>query len=129
MASIEGYNQELSVEFRPLAETLHQIINQNLPEAESKIWHGHPVWFLEGNPIVGYSLQKGGLRLMFWSGASFDEPGLDVRGSKFKDASVFYITGANIDSTALNRWLQKAKTIQWDYKNIVKRKGVLERLV
>ncbi len=129
MASIEGYNQELSGEFRPLAETLHQIINQNLPEAESKIWHGHPVWFLEGNPIVGYSLQKAGLRLMFWSGASFDEPGLDARGLKFKDASVFYNTGAIIDSTALNRWLQKAKTIQWDYKNIVKRKGVLERIV
>jgi hypothetical protein len=26
-------------------------------------------------------------------------------------------------------WIEKSKIIQWDYKNIVKRKGVLERLV
>ncbi len=29
---------------------------------------------------------------------------------------------------ALRRWLAKARDIQWDYKNIVRRKGRLERL-
>jgi hypothetical protein len=28
----------------------------------------------------------------------------------------------------LKRWLAKSRDIQWDYKNIVKRKGKLERL-
>jgi hypothetical protein len=28
----------------------------------------------------------------------------------------------------LKRWLEKSEQIQWDYKNIVKRKGKLERL-
>ena len=28
----------------------------------------------------------------------------------------------------VKRWLKKASSIQWDYKNIVKRKGKLERL-
>ena len=65
---------------------------------------------------------------MFWSGADFEENGLSVRGIKFKDASVFYNTLAEVDVEAMKRWLQKSTTIQWDYKNIVKRKGVLERL-
>jgi hypothetical protein len=65
------------------------IIETQLPEAESKIWHAHPVWFLDSNPIVGYSKQKAGIRLMFWSGADFGEMQLNVKGEKFKDASVF----------------------------------------
>lgn len=28
----------------------------------------------------------------------------------------------------LKRWLRKSLTIQWDYKNIVKRRGVLEKI-
>ncbi|MCB0817993.1 MAG: DUF1801 domain-containing protein, partial [Flavobacteriales bacterium] len=93
-----------------------------------KVWHGHPVWFIEGNPIVGYSRQKAGLRLMFWSGADFGEEGLDVRGEKFKDASVFFTRVEDIDQEALRRWLQRSREVQWDYKNLVKRKGRLERL-
>ena len=52
----------------------------------SKIWHRHPVWFLDGNPTVGYSKLKAGIRLMFWSGASFDEDKLQPGTGKFKDA-------------------------------------------
>ncbi|MBL8759582.1 MAG: DUF1801 domain-containing protein, partial [Phycisphaerae bacterium] len=29
----------------------------------------------------------------------------------------------------LKRWLKKSVAIQWDYKNIVKRKGRLDRLL
>ena len=83
---------------------------------------------MEGNPIVGYSKQKPGIRLMFWSGASFEEDGLNVVGKKFKDASIFYNNVSEIDEAQLKRWLEKARAIQWDYKNIVKRKGQLLRL-
>ena len=104
------------------------MINQVLPGAESKIWHAHPVWFLDGNPIVGFSKQKKGIRLMFWSGASFDEENLNVKGGKFQDASIFYNSLSEIIAEDLNRWLLKSAEIQWDYKNIVKRKGKLDRL-
>lgn len=104
------------------------LINKNLDSSESKVWHAHPVWFLEGNPIVGYSKEKRGIRLMFWSGQDFDEEKLDVRGEKFKDASIFYNEPAEVNAKDLTRWLEKAKEIQWDYKNIVKRKGKLVRL-
>jgi hypothetical protein len=103
-------------------------ITRWLPGSESKIWHGHPVWFLEGNPIVGYSQQKPGIRLMFWSGADFEEAQLSVVGKKFKDASIFFSDASEIKKTDLRRWLKKAREIQWDYKNIVRKKGKLERL-
>lgn len=125
---IEQYNAEQTATDKEICDTLAHIIDNELTEAESKIWHAHPVWFLNGNPIVGYSKQKKGLRLMFWSGADFDEEQLNVLGEKFKDASIFYQTAADIETEALQRWLQKSRTIQWDYKNIVKRKGTLERL-
>lgn len=111
-----------------ICQYLAEIIDKELNEAESKIWHAHPVWFLEGNPIVGYSKQKAGIRLMFWSGADFEEEALNVRGAKFKDASIFYTNISDINEADLTRWLQKSRNLQWDYKNIVKRKGVLEKL-
>jgi hypothetical protein len=83
---------------------------------------------LEGNPIVGYRRGKKGIRLMFWSGADFDEENLNVRGGKFKDASIFYNSAEEINTTDIKRWIEKSTEIQWDYKNIVKRKGKLERL-
>ena len=125
---IQNYNQQFSSDDREIVEKLVKIINENLPEAENKIWHSHPVWFLEGNPIVGYSKQKAGMRLMFWSGKSFEEEKLNILGGKFQDASVFFNSVEEINENDLKNWLQKSREIQWDYKNIVKRKGELLRL-
>ncbi|HRE12706.1 MAG TPA: DUF1801 domain-containing protein [Usitatibacteraceae bacterium] len=125
---ITRYNESQDPPRREICERLAARIAKDLPDAEGKIWHGHPVWFLAGNPVVGYSGQKPGIRLMFWSGADFGEPALDVLGKKFKDASVFFNDAGGIDEAALSRWLGKAREIQWDYANIVKRKGKLERL-
>lgn len=125
---IQAYNDSQLENDKAICDILAQEINKHLPEADNKIWHAHPVWFLDGNPTVGYSKQKKGIRLMFWSGADFEEEKLNVRGVKFKDASVFYNDVSEINTEDLKRWLKKSKEIQWDYKNIVKRKGVLERL-
>lgn len=125
---IQSYNNKLSGADKAICNLLAREIDNGLAKAEHKIWHRHPVWFLDGNPIVGYSKQKPGIRLMFWSGAGFEEEGLNVKGAKFKDASVFYNAASEIVKKDLKRWLRKSKDIQWDYKNIVKRKGILERL-
>jgi hypothetical protein len=125
---IQTYNHKQTTVDKEICELLAMTINSKLTGAESKIWHAHPVWFLHGNPIVGYSKQKSGIRLMFWSGADFDEENLSVKGGKFKDASIFYKNVSEIETKDLKRWLKKSREIQWDYKNIVKRKGQLERL-
>lgn len=124
----QRYNGAQADGHREVCELLAQEINASLPTAENKIWHGHPVWFLDHNPIVGYSKRKPGIRLMFWSGADFDEACLSLVGKKFKDASVFYTDVSEIKKKDLRRWLRKACDIQWDYKNLVRRKGRLERL-
>lgn len=127
ITDITTYNNSQTAEDKAICNKLRTIIDANLLNAESKIWHAHPVWFLEGNPIVGYSKLKGSVRLMFWSGQSFGEDLLKNEGS-FKAAEIRYTSAEQIIEKDLIRWLEKAEQIQWDYKNIVKRKGVLERL-
>ncbi len=122
---ILDYNQSKEPQDQAICEILAREITRQLPDAENKIWHRHPVWFLDGNPIAGYDKLKAGVRLMFWSGADFDEDGLNQRGKKFKDASIFYTSAEEINVKDLKRWLAKSRDIQWDYKNIVKRKGKL----
>ena len=124
---VQAYNDAQSANDKEICNLLAAEIDHNLPDAENKIWHRHPVWFLEGNPVVGYSKMKDCVRLLFWSGQSFDEPGLQNEGS-FKAAEARYTAADQINKKDLKRWLKKAREIQWDYKNIVKRKGVLERL-
>ena len=126
---IQTYNKAQSAADKEICNVLAEEICKHLPEAENKIWHAHPVWFLEENPIVGYDKLKAGVRLLFWSGVTFEEEQLvPGKSGKFKDASVTYTSAAQINTKDLKRWLKKAIDIQWDYKNIVKRKGVLERL-
>ena len=121
--SIDAFHDAQSQDDRDICDCLRGIIDARLPMAENKIWHAHPVWFLDGNPIVGYSKLKGCIRLMFWSGADFDEPSLKPGTGKFKDASTRYTKAQQINEDDLCRWLEKSQKIQWDYKNIYKRRG------
>lgn len=136
---IREYHAALSAADKKICDTLAKAIDRALKEVEGvecKVWHRHPVWFIDGNPIVGYRTHKtprdGGpcIRLMFWSGQSFDEPGLlpAPPDTKFKTAAATYTSVKEIDAEDLARWLEKSIEIQWDYKNIVKRKGKLLRL-
>lgn len=125
---IKLYNDQQTANDKKICDLLAQTIDDELIEAENKIRHSHPVWFLEGNPTVGFSKQKKGIRLMFWSGVDFEEEHLNVKGAKFKNASIFYNSLTEIKTNELKRWLNKSRQIQWDYKNIVKSKGKLEKL-
>jgi hypothetical protein len=127
MNQIQEYNNSQTSEDKEICNLLYSIISKNLAEAENKIWHAHPVWFLDGNPIVGYSKLKNSVRLLFWSGQSFEEEKLQNEGS-FKAAEMRYTNIDQINEEDLKRWLEKSKQIQWDYKNVVKRKGELLRL-
>lgn len=126
---IQTYNAAQPADRQAICQLLAREIQQGLApaKAESKVWHGAPVWFINGNPVAGYAVRKANVQLLFWSGQSFDEPGLQPEGS-FKAAEARYTSADQINTADLQRWLNKAQKIQWDYKNIVKRRGVLERL-
>ena len=123
---IEAYHRQLSGSDQELCELLAAEIDRGLPDAQSKVWHAHPVWFLDGNPIVGYHRLKNDVRLLFWSGQSFDEPGLTDEGT-FKAAEAHYGSAADVDTEALARWLAKSRDIQWDYEHIRQSRGDLQK--
>lgn len=125
-SDILEYNKTLVEVQREFVGQLCLTIETHLTKAEAKVWHGHPVWFIDGNPIVGYSLKKSGIEVLFWSGQSFLSPGLAPVG-KFKAASFSVPNLEELDSNALAKWLTEAKAIQWDYLNVIKKKK-LEKL-
>lgn len=127
-STIADYNRLQTGEAHSICEELHAVISSVLKNCESKIWHGAPVWFDNGNPLVGYSVRSSSkVVVLFWSGQSFNTPGLEKAGS-FKAAQVTFIKTTDIQQTLLKKWLREAKNIQWNYKNIVKNKGKLNPL-
>ena len=127
-ASIDAYHAAQAPEDRAICDALRAAIDRALPDAEAKVWHAHPVWFLNGNPITGYSKLKSCIRLLFWSGQAFAAPGLAQEGS-FTAAEARYRLAAEIDPVALDLWLAEARVVQYDYKNIMRNRGRLDRLV
>jgi hypothetical protein len=127
-SDIKAFIEKLESSDREICELISAEIDKRLPEAQSKIWHRHPVWFLEGNPTVGFSKLKSGIRLMFWSGADFNEDRLKPGTGKFKDASITYTSVDEVKTAELARWLKKSRQIQWDYKSLYKTKGKLKRI-
>ncbi len=125
--TIPKYNALYKGETKKLCVLLRTEIAKALPTATSKLWHGSPVWFIDENPVVGYSVQKTGVNVLFWSGQSFEHPGLQPEGS-FKAAEITYLTVDDVKLSDLRTWLKECKTVQWDYKNIMKNRGKLSRI-
>ncbi len=126
-STIIKYNEDQVSPNIAICRQLAQLIQDNLADSTNKLWHGGPVWFIDGNPVVGYWVRKHGVALLFWSGQSFDEPGLENEG-KFKAAQIKYTDVSQINESDVKRWLQKAHDIQWNYKDIIKNKGQLNRI-
>ena len=110
--SLEGVNREL-------AQRLRNLFEEVVPAAKAKVWHGHPVWFIEDNPVFGYSLKKSGIEVLFWSGQSFKSPGLRAIG-KFQAAGIIVDELDAAFEQRLRKWLEESSLIQWDYKNLPK---------
>ena len=120
---ILDYQSELSVEDAEIGTAIIKLISKALPKAEGKVWHGHPVWFIDGNPVVGYSLKKAGIEVLFWSGQSFTLEGLRAIG-KFKAAGIAVPTIKDLNKKAMTAWLAESVAIQWDYQNLPKKRAL-----
>jgi len=126
MEEIIVYNKKQDEVAQEICDKLLEIIVDELgAKTTSKLWHGAPVWFDDGNPVAGYSVRKDGVQLLFWSGMSFDEPTLTRVGDKYPTGEARYGAASDINESDVRRWLQKSLKFQWDYKNIVKRRGEL----
>jgi hypothetical protein len=128
MQDILYYNSIAPTEYVDICKSLFEIFQESLPKSTCKVWHRHPVWFLDGNPVAGYAIRKAGVTILFWSGQSFNEAGLKNEGS-FKATQIVYKSVSDIQVQDLKRYLKKSREIQWDYKNIVKNKGRLDPII
>ena len=116
--AIAAYTAALAPGHAAVCQQLRAEIDKALPKATSKLWHGHPVWFIDDPPVTGFNLTaKKGVSLLFWSGQLIEEPLLIALG-KFNAAQIQYNDVSEIDAKALRRWLKKCSTIIWDYKNL-----------
>lgn len=116
-ADIQEYNSNLDDAHREIAQGLCDLVSQSLPNAEGKVWHGHPVWFIDGNPIAGYSLKKSGIEVLFWSGKSFATAGLGPVG-KYQAAGIAIETTDDVDK--VKPFMAEAGSVQWNYKDLPK---------
>lgn len=123
---IQDYQSNLSSHDAEIGEVLIKLFSKALPTAEAKVWHGHPVWFVDGNPVVGYNLKKAGVEVLFWSGQSFKLEGLRAIG-KFKAAGISLPTLKDLNKKEMTIWLGEALAIQWDYQNLPKKRALVKR--
>lgn len=124
--AIAKYNGSLSTADRDIVVALESTIRRRLPGASGKVWHGSPVWFLDGNPVVGYHRLKDGIRVLFWSGQSFPDGGLTANGS-FKAADFGVESLDSLDIANFERLLDHARDIQWDYSNLQKLRELVKK--
>lgn len=112
---IAAYSQAQLLALRAICDVLRKSIDSALPGATAKVWHGSPVWFVGENPVVGYNATAKAVKLLFWNGQAFDEPGLKPVG-KFRAAEAAFEDTAEIDAQDVRRWLKKAQADVFDSK-------------
>ena len=119
-AVIDAYAHAQSPTFQAICDRLRAMIDTALPEATSKVWHGIPVWFLEENPVVGYSANAKSVNLLFWNGQAFDDERLKPVG-KYGAAQAIFVDIGEIDPKAIRGWLKKAQVNVFDSKAFFKK--------
>lgn len=110
---IAAYARTLSPAPRATCDALRKLIEAALPKATSRVWHGSPVWFLDENPVVGYSAGARGVSLLFWNGQAFDEPGLQPVG-KYGAAQAVFAAAGDLEPAVVRRWLRQARANVFD---------------
>jgi hypothetical protein len=117
---IAAYSGAQSPAFRTICDVLRELIDTALPGASSKIWHGSPVWFIDGNPVVGYNATAKAVKLLFWNGQAFEEAGLQPVG-KQRAAQATFADAAEIDPKVIRHWLKKANSDIFDSRAFFKK--------
>lgn len=117
---ISVYANAQALPFRAMCSTLRGLIDSALPEATSKVWHGSPVWFVDDNPVVGYSTSAKSVNLLFWNGQALDDPELRPVG-KYGAAQAVFAGPEEIDRDVIRRWLRKAGANVFDSRAFFKK--------
>lgn len=114
--TVANYERSLRPPLAAVCRLLRKEIDASLPMSGAKIYHRMPVWFIAGNPVVGFSVNaRKKVNLLFWNGQAFHEPELEAVG-KFHAAQVQFADVEEVDKKKLKRWLKKAGKDIWDFE-------------
>jgi hypothetical protein len=117
---IAAYSLAQPPAFRAMCDVLRKLIDAAIPKADSRVWHGSPVWFIDDNPVVGFNATAKTVNLLFWNGQAFDEPDLAPVG-KYRAAQAVFRDAAEIDPAVIRRWLKKARSNVFDSRAFFKK--------
>jgi hypothetical protein len=93
------------------------ILDSELPDATTKLYHGIPVWCVGDEPTIGIKPAKAHLSVLFFQGqrlldgARADATGRLVASGSFEMASVKLASPEDLDEDALRGWVRAAKVL------------------
>jgi hypothetical protein len=95
-----------------LQAAVTRVLDAELPDATTKLYHGIPVWCVGDQPTVGLKPAKAHLSVLFFRGQRIaDATGALVASGSFELASVKLASAADLDEDALRGWVRAAKAI------------------
>jgi hypothetical protein len=88
------------------------ILDEELPGATTKLYHGIPVWCVGDEPTIGIKPAKAHLSVLFFRGQRIADPtGTLVASGSFEMASVKLASAGDLDENALRAWVREARRI------------------
>lgn len=98
-----------------LQAAVTDILDGELPDATTKLYHGIPVWCVGDQPTVGIKPAKAHLSVLFFQGQRLldgrpsDATGKLVASGSFEMASVKLASMDDLDEKALRTWVRAAR--------------------
>lgn len=118
-ALLASYHKQFEPRVKKIMLLLKAELDAGLGEANCKLYHGAPVWFVGENPVAGYSLNSRGVCLLFWNGQNFKSANLHKVG-KFFAAELRLNSVDDIDTKELKSLIAKSKKQVWDSATYMK---------
>ncbi|GIG22119.1 hypothetical protein Cch01nite_28430 [Cellulomonas chitinilytica] len=104
--SIDEYVAALPADQAAVATALRSRIDAGLPDAEGRMWHGHPVWLRGDDPVAGFKAFPRWVTLLLWHGSEVTEATDALTASADGTRWSLKITAPDeVDESALDGWL------------------------
>jgi hypothetical protein len=94
-------------DFQPVQTALRDLLDAHLPQAEGRVYHGHPIWLVDKTMLAGFKVYSSYVTFMIWQGQDVDDPtGRLVPGAR-RMASVKLASPSDVDADAFAGWLKQ----------------------
>jgi hypothetical protein len=107
-ATIDTYIAALGAPVAAIAADLRELLDARLGADIGTIWHGHPVWKDDRQPVAGFKAYSSYVTFMIWNGRAVDDPSGRLAMSGSGMGSVKLREPADVDVATFGGWLRQA---------------------